>query len=58
MKQDIFGFLKDRKIFTQGGHKTLREYLNAREESELHKNDKRFARKSKGNAKRNTRRGK
>lgn len=27
----LFGFLKDRKIFTDGGHKTLREYMTARE---------------------------
>ena len=55
MKQDLFAYLKDRKIFTQGGHRTLREYLNSIEEKELHKNDKRFARKQKTNNKRNTR---
>jgi hypothetical protein len=27
----LFAFLKDRKIFTSGGHRTLREYMNAQE---------------------------
>lgn len=47
MKQELMAFLKDRKIFTTGGHKTLRAYINEREEKELHKNDKRFVRKKK-----------
>jgi hypothetical protein len=55
MKQDLFAWLKDRKVFTSGGHKTLTEYLNAREEVELHKNDIRFGRRQKTNNKRNTR---
>jgi hypothetical protein len=31
MDKRLFAFLKDRKVFTSGGHKTLREYLNAQE---------------------------
>lgn len=31
MKKDLFAFLKDRKIFTTSGDKTLREYLTHRE---------------------------
>jgi len=33
MDKRLFGFLKDRKIFTGGGHKTLREceYMNSKE---------------------------
>jgi len=30
MDKRLFAFLKDRKIFT-GGHKTFREYMDARE---------------------------
>ena len=56
MKQDLMAFLKDRRIFTSGGHKTFREVLNEREGKELFKNDKRFARRQKMNNKRNTRR--
>jgi hypothetical protein len=56
MKQATFAWLKDRRIFTSGGHKTLRSYLNSqREITELHKNDKRFGRRQKLNRKRNTR---
>ena len=32
MDKRLFGFLKDRKIFTGGGHKTLREYMDAQEQ--------------------------
>jgi hypothetical protein len=32
MKRDLFVFLKDRKVFTSGGNKTLREYLTAQEQ--------------------------
>lgn len=31
MDKRLFAFLKDRKIFT-GGHKTLREYMDAKEQ--------------------------
>ena len=31
MEKRLFAFLKNRKIFTSGGHKTLREYLNSKE---------------------------
>jgi hypothetical protein len=31
MDKRLFAYLKDRKVFTSGGHKTLREYLTARE---------------------------
>lgn len=31
MDKRLFGFLKDRKIFTGGGHRTLREYMDAKE---------------------------
>lgn len=55
MKQDLMAFLKDRNIFTAGGHKTLHEYLTSIEDRELHKNDKRFGRRQKTNNKRNTR---
>lgn len=47
MKKDLMAFLKDRKIFTQGGHKTLREYLDAKEQQALHKNDSRYNRRKK-----------
>lgn len=32
MDKRLFGFLKDRKIFTSGGHKTLREAMSAIEQ--------------------------
>jgi hypothetical protein len=47
MKRDLYAFLKDRKIFTGGGHKTLREYLSNKESQHLKKNDARFGRRKK-----------
>lgn len=56
MKKETFAWLKDRRIFTRGGHKTLKAFLDGqREDSELHKNDRRFGRRSKSRNKRNTR---
>jgi len=56
MKQELFSWLKDRKVFTQGGHRTLRAALDSqREVSELNKNSKRFGRRLKLRNKRNTR---
>jgi hypothetical protein len=48
MKRDLYAFLKDRKIFTGGGHKTLREILSAKENQHLKKNDARYAKRKKG----------
>ncbi|MBK5202146.1 MAG: hypothetical protein JJE45_00290 [Prolixibacteraceae bacterium] len=31
MDKRLFSFLKDRKIFTDGGHKSFREYMDAKE---------------------------
>lgn len=36
MDKRLFAFLKDRKIFT-GGHKTLREYMDAKERTTEYK---------------------
>jgi hypothetical protein len=47
MKRDLFIWLKDRKVFTKGGHKTLREWLTQQEEGVLRKNDARYGRKKK-----------
>ena len=47
MKRDLYAFLKDRKIFTGGGHKTLHEYLSAKEQQHLMKNDARFGKRKK-----------
>lgn len=56
MKKEMFAWLKDRRVFTSGGHKTLRSYLdNQREFSEVHKNDRRFGRRQKQRSMRNTR---
>lgn len=55
MKQELFGWLKDRKIFTSGGDKTLQSFLSEKEDIEIHKNDKRYGRRQKLNRKRNTR---
>lgn len=33
----LFGFLKDRKIFTDGGRRTLREALTAQEKRQEYK---------------------
>lgn len=35
--KNLFGFLKDRKIFTGGGNKTLREYLTEQEQKSEHR---------------------
>jgi hypothetical protein len=48
MKQDLMIFLKDRKIFTRGGHKTLREWLSDKENQRLNYLDTRNPRKKKG----------
>ena len=45
MKRDLYAWLKDRKIFTSGGHKTLREYLSAKEDQDLKKKDARWYRR-------------
>ena len=47
MKRELFAYLKDRKVFTAGGHKTLREYLAAQEQQTLHKVDARYNRRKK-----------
>lgn len=47
MKRELFAYLKDRKVFTSGGHKTLREYLEAQEQKALHKVDARYNRRKK-----------
>jgi hypothetical protein len=45
MKQELMAFLKDKKIFTSGGHKSLRSYLDSQENKQLHKIDQRNPRK-------------
>jgi hypothetical protein len=47
MKRDLMIFLKDRKIFTSGGHKTLREWLSDKENKRLLDLDTRNPRKKK-----------
>jgi hypothetical protein len=47
MKRELFAWLKDRKVFTSGGHKTLREYLAEKEEKHLKKIDSRYNRRHK-----------
>lgn len=47
MKRDLFAYLKDRKVFTSGEHKTLREYLDEKEQKHLQKNNARFNRRKK-----------
>jgi hypothetical protein len=37
MDKRLFSFLKDRKIFTGGGDKTLREYLTRQEQNREYK---------------------
>jgi hypothetical protein len=57
MDKSLFGFLKDRKIFTSGGHKTLREYLTDQEVKSEHRLRERTVvrkRKHKGIKKTNT----
>ena len=47
MKRDLYAFLKDRKIFTKGGHKTLRSWLDANESRHLLKDAARFGKRKK-----------
>ena len=47
MKRDLYAFLKDRKIFTKGGHKTLRAWLDANESKQLLNNAARFGKRKK-----------
>lgn len=47
IKRELFAYLKDRKVFTSGGHKTLREYLEDKEQQALHKVDARYNRRKK-----------